>query len=560
MVLAAQAGSIEPGAESETVVLVRNTGAEADVFHVVVEGGASPWAVVDPPTLSLAPGEEAPAWIHFRPPRASETPPGRVPFAVAVASSGDPDFVAVETGELEIGTYSSVTAAVAGEPTVGPRWTELVVGVRNTGNRKVNVVVDAEAAAPGVVVDVEPPEVALAAGQPGEVVVRVRPPRRLLPRRKEDRRLTISVISDGGALATLRTEYPDDPSLVNELIRSARVLGVLLVLLFVGGIALLRSETTSGTVDVTEPGARAALPVVPDTSVPEAGPAGAEVGADPGAAEEPAPSLGATPAPARVPPPALPRIAFVRVYGAGVRDVIVRDPSGRELRLRSDNALEARPRLSPDGAHVAFIRERDAVWRVCVMPSAGGEANCFAETSADAAVDWSPDGATLYFSRSGSLVTVAYDVATASAGPELETGVAVAGGAFSLAPDGSRLVLGEGRRLVMRPLDGSPATVVEVASAAADPSFSPDGSRLVYTADYQVYTVAVGGGRVHQLTSPGTVNGDAAWTGDGDWVVFRTNRSGSGDLYVVHGGASGGSEEGLAQITSTSEREVTPSF
>ena len=40
MVLAAQAGSIEPGAEAETVVLVRNTGAAADVFHVVVQGEA----------------------------------------------------------------------------------------------------------------------------------------------------------------------------------------------------------------------------------------------------------------------------------------------------------------------------------------------------------------------------------------------------------------------------------------------------------------------------------------------------------------------------------------
>ena len=62
----------------------------ADTFHVVVEGEASRWAVVDPPQLALGPGEEAPVWVHFRPPRSPDTLPGSVPFAVAVASTVDP--------------------------------------------------------------------------------------------------------------------------------------------------------------------------------------------------------------------------------------------------------------------------------------------------------------------------------------------------------------------------------------------------------------------------------------------------------------------------------------
>ena len=37
-----------------------------------------------------------------------------------------------------------------------------------------------------------------------------------------------------------------------------------------------------------------------------------------------------------------------------------------------------------------------------------------------------------------------------------------------------------------------------------------------------------------------------AWTGDGDWVLVRSNRSGA--------------EDGFAQVTSTNEREVTPAF
>jgi Tol biopolymer transport system component len=62
------------------------------------------------------------------------------------------------------------------------------------------------------------------------------------------------------------------------------------------------------------------------------------------------------------------------------------------------------------------------------------------------------------------------------------------------------------------------------------------------------------------VTAPGTVNGEAAWTGEGDWLVFRSNRTGSGDLYAVRGGAAGGDESGLAQVTSTPERETSASF
>jgi Tol biopolymer transport system component len=56
------------------------------------------------------------------------------------------------------------------------------------------------------------------------------------------------------------------------------------------------------------------------------------------------------------------------------------------------------------------------------------------------------------------------------------------------------------------------------------------------------------------------VNGEPAWTGSGDWVIFRSNRSGAGDLYTVKGSSSAGAENGLAQVTLSDEREITPSF
>jgi hypothetical protein len=562
VVLAAQAGSIEPGSEAETVVLVRNTGDMDDTFHVVVQGDASRWAVVDPPSLTLSPGEEAPVWVHFRPPRMSETTPGPVPFAVAVASTRDPEFVAVETGQIDVGTYSSLAASFVGEPTMGPRGAELELSIRNTGNRRVDVEVEAESLDPGATFEVEPDHVDLPPGQPVNVHVRIRPKRRLLPGRKRDRRVTVTVVSHGGALATLRAEYPDDPTLADELIRSARVLAILLVLLFVGGVALLRSESSQGgTVAVDENGAR-------NPTTTTLAPEGTTAGGEPAPEEtvEPAPEAAspATSSPLKVPgiAPALPRLVFVRVYDPKVRDVIVREAGsrGNELRLRSDGALESRPHLSPDGEHVAFVRERDANWRVCVIPSTGGEAVCVADTSADAAVAWAPDGASLQFSRGGSLYSIPYDTATQTAGPEADLGVPVPGGQFGLSPDGTRIVVADGRRLQVRRLDGTSTVTIDVGGTPSDPSFSPDGGRIVYTSDFQIFTVPAAGGPVRRLTSEGTVNGEPVWTGAGDWVVFRSNRSGAGDLFAVKGGGADGAEEGLAQVTSTGEREVSPGF
>lgn len=183
-----------------------------------------------------------------------------------------------------------------------------------------------------------------------------------------------------------------------------------------------------------------------------------------------------------------------------------------------------------------------------------------ADTSADAAVAWSPDGAALYFSRRGTLFSLPYDAASQTAGPEVDLGVAVPGGHFALSPDGTRVVVAEGSRLVLRNVDGSSTVTVEVPQPAQDPAFSPDGNRLVFTSAFQIFTAPSAGGKVRQLTAPTAVNGEAAWTGEGDWIVFRSNRSGLGDLYCVRADSSGGAEDGLAQITATGEREIHASF
>lgn len=554
MVLAAEAGSIEPGAQGETVVLVRNTGETAADFHVTVEGPAAAWASVEPPTLTLAAGDKAAAWVFFRPPRAPDTGPGDVPFSVLVKSSSDEEFETVEQGVVRVGTFCSLAASFIGEPSVRPRWTELAVAVRNAGNRRATVGVETEAAHPDVSFEVEPGPVELAPGEAVDFTVRARQPRRLLPGRAAQRKVAVAVVSDGGALATLRAELPDEPPLGHELFRSARVLAVLLVLLVVAGLSILRSATDSGTVDVTRGGARPTpLPAAPSPPAQEEQEA---VAREP-ATVEPRSEPDGRPAPL----PPLPKLVFVRVYGPGYQDIVVRQPGSKtsELRLRSDGALESRPRLSPGGSQVAFVRERDVNWKICVMPSTGGEAVCLAEGSAASAVAWHPAGTSLYFTRTGRLHEIPYDPATSVAGEERDLGVEVPPGHFSLSPDGTRIVFAGDGAVTVRPLDGSAGVRVDVPGDPQDAAWSPDGKRIVYSANFQIYSAPAGSGPVRQLTANGTVNAEPSWCAEGDWVIFRSNRSGVGDLYVVKGSAPG-TEVGLARVTSSEEREISPAF
>ncbi|MBW3615843.1 MAG: DPP IV N-terminal domain-containing protein [Actinobacteria bacterium] len=551
VVLAAEAGSIEPGDQGETVVLVRNTGEATGEFRIGVEGPAAAWASVEPVTLTLAPGEEAPARVRFHPPRLAETRPGDVPFSVVVRSVTEAELETVEEGVLRVGTFSSLSASFIGEPSVGARWAEVAVAVRNAGNRTVTVGVDAEAGHPDVSFDVEPQEVQLVPGEAVDFTVRARPPRRLLPGRASHRKITVAVVSDGGALATLRTELPEEPSLAHELFRSARVLSILLILLVVAGLSILRSATDSGTVDVTR-GVDPPVPLPMPTSAP--------AGEDPEQAAPVHPPAGqAATGPGPAPP--LPKLVFVRAYGPGSQDLVVRQAGSKssELRLRSDGALESRPQLSPGGAHVAFVRERDLNWKVCVIPSGGGEAVCVADASAASAVAWAPGGAALYFTRAGRLYEVPYDAPAGVAGAERDLGVEVPPGHFSLSPAGDRIVFAHDGALTVRPVDGSAGVRIDVPGQPEDPAWSPDGSRIVYASNFHIYTAPAGSGPVRQLTANGTVNGEPSWCAEGDWVIFRSNRSGVGDLYVVKGSPPG-VEVGLAQVTSSPEREITPAF
>jgi dipeptidyl aminopeptidase/acylaminoacyl peptidase len=71
--------------------------------------------------------------------------------------------------------------------------------------------------------------------------------------------------------------------------------------------------------------------------------------------------------------------------------------------------------------------------------------------------------------------------------------------------------------------------IVEVGA----PVLSPDGKQIAYTADEHVFVVAVSDGAARAVSSAVSSASDPAWSTDGRWLYFLSDRSGSSQLWKL---------------------------
>ncbi|MFZ0933325.1 MAG: PDZ domain-containing protein [Bryobacteraceae bacterium] len=84
---------------------------------------------------------------------------------------------------------------------------------------------------------------------------------------------------------------------------------------------------------------------------------------------------------------------------------------------------------------------------------------------------------------------------------------------------------------------------------------SPDANRAVFTARGDVYTVPAKQGSIRNLTnSPGVREESAAWSPDGKWIAYVSDRTGEQELYIAPQDGVGKEE----QITSGSKMFLMP--
>ena len=220
------------------------------------------------------------------------------------------------------------------------------------------------------------------------------------------------------------------------------------------------------------------------------------------------------------------------------------------LLLTADPGAESTPRLSPDGARLAYVARDTDSGRQRIHVRGVNASSTFFPTSGDGEESWpvwSADGALLAFERNHEghceLLTV-----DALGGVERERGPCGKGlfESFDWSPDGRSFVVasfaGPGTaRLALRSVENGEPLPFDYAHDAAQhdlaPHFSPDGSQIAFRRGLSpysdLYVVAASGGPVRRLTRVSAQIRGFDWLGDGSGLVFASNHAGTPALYRV---------------------------
>ena len=208
------------------------------------------------------------------------------------------------------------------------------------------------------------------------------------------------------------------------------------------------------------------------------------------------------------------------------------------------------PAVSPDGARIAFLSNRDGVDDVYVISADGtGEKRLTNTPDNENGTGWSSDGKQVLFSvnagQAARLVAVDPD------GKNSRVLAEVPGRTPTLSPDGRRLVYTAGTwtetQLMIAAPDGSDAKRLPIASPIAwNNRWSPDSKRLAFTGrgdapkGIAILIVNADGTGERRVTRLGPEEGSAqcpAWSPDGRKLAFFASRGDrdnpTSDIWIV---------------------------
>jgi serine/threonine-protein kinase len=231
---------------------------------------------------------------------------------------------------------------------------------------------------------------------------------------------------------------------------------------------------------------------------------------------------------------------------------------GSTTKVTWDPGIEVLPAMSPDGKTVAYAKGTSVRMRVYVRPVAGGRGIALTDdtTQVQSHPRWSPDGSRVLFLERGGVVSVpATGGAETAEVPPGRTGPVISA---AWSPDGRRIAYVVGDSVFVREARGDSHGIARMYEGHGC-SWSPDAEYLACASGNaialapgtlfgnaspsRVVTVRVRDGRVVPLTDSLVPNLSPAWSPDGRWVYYLSNRYGPRDIFAqaIEGGAPRGS-------------------
>jgi tricorn protease len=222
---------------------------------------------------------------------------------------------------------------------------------------------------------------------------------------------------------------------------------------------------------------------------------------------------------------------------------------GEGSRLTNGPATDDWPRFSPDGRRLLYFSDAAGTDDVYVMDVASRQSTPVANGPGDEAFpSWSPDGKRIVFTRGpargakGNKDLVILDLETKEEKQITRDPKDDDDAAWS--PDGRWIAFDSGRggaqAIYVMSATGGEAQARRVSSGTGFyqvPTWSADSTMIAYEEldpasgnTGGIWAVRASGGAAIQVSRDGQ---GAAWTPDGEWIVFTAERNGSKDLYRV---------------------------
>ncbi len=245
----------------------------------------------------------------------------------------------------------------------------------------------------------------------------------------------------------------------------------------------------------------------------------------------------------------------------------VKDGARTAVTLPPDKIIgDLSPQFSPDGKSIAFVRAvSSGVDDVYVAPVAGGTPRRVTFDNRNAlSVAWTPDSRWIVFSSDRRRNTVLWRVRASGGEPERIAGVAENAADPIFSRDGRMAYAQtfEDANIWRVAIAGNEAPVKVISSTQYDssPQYSPDGSRVAFRSNRSGSNeiwVSDSNGRVPvQLTKyGGPLTGTPRWSPDGMNIAYDGRPDGQADIYVVS--SIGGTPR---RVTRSDAEDVVPSW
>lgn len=223
---------VEAGREATVTLSLRNDSDIVEEYSIRVVGDCSDWARVEPPEVTVYPGQSATAVVTLKPPRSSDVPAGEHPYGVHVRPAKRPANAAVPEGVVELLPFYETVAEFSPQTARGKGAEQYRVSVTNRGNAPVAVALVGKSASDDLGLTLGESRQTVEPGTTWTSELRAEPTERLWRGTPTAYPFTVMVLPEEGpdvALAGTQYQEPVLPAWLFKALLALLVLAALLV-------------------------------------------------------------------------------------------------------------------------------------------------------------------------------------------------------------------------------------------------------------------------------------------------------------------------------------------